>query len=184
MKLNRVFGILLALCLLLTSLTTVAVADEDNRLRIAVKLSTTSTGTDKVWFWKWARDQMIQQIAEEQQRLSQDTSAAIIHYIHQSYANPDLNVAYLVEHFRLPAREINQFCHDQVHASTKEYIITYRIEQAKRKLVEENHSIAEVALEVGYQNISLFIKVFKNKTGVTPSVYRTEARANAVLLPQ
>lgn len=56
MKLNRVFGILLALCLLLTSLTTVAVADEDNRLRIAVKLSTTSTGTDKVWFWKWARD--------------------------------------------------------------------------------------------------------------------------------
>lgn len=29
MKLNRVFGILLALCLLLTSLTTVAVADED-----------------------------------------------------------------------------------------------------------------------------------------------------------
>ena len=129
-------------------------------------------------------DQMIQQIAEEQQRLSQDTSAAIIHYIHQSYANPDLNVAYLVEHFRLPAREINQFCHDQVHASTKEYIITYRIEQAKRKLVEENHSIAEVALEVGYQNISLFIKVFKNKTGVTPSVYRTEARANAVLLPQ
>ncbi len=129
-------------------------------------------------------DQMIQQIAEEQQRLSQDTSAAIIHYIHQSYANPDLNVAYLVEHFRLPAREINQFCHDQVHASTKEYIITCRIEQAKRKLVEENHSIAEVALEVGYQNISLFIKVFKNKTGVTPSVYRTEARANAVLLPQ
>ena len=50
MKLNRVFGILLALCLLLTSLTTVAVADEDNRLCIAVKLSTTSIGTDKVWF--------------------------------------------------------------------------------------------------------------------------------------
>jgi len=128
-------------------------------------------------------DQMIQQITEEQQRLSQDTAAAIIHYIHQNYANPDLNVAYLVEQFRLPAREINLLCHEQVHASTKEYIITYRIEQAKRKLVEENHSIADVALEVGYQNISLFIKVFKNKTGLTPSVYRTETRANAAHLP-
>lgn len=58
------------------------------------------------------------------------------------------------------------------------YINTLRIQEAKKKLLEENteSSIQDIALACGFGNSSSFIRVFKQITGLTPAYYVTLSR--------
>ncbi len=53
-----------------------------------------------------------------------------------------------------------------------EYLVQLRIEKACILLEKNRLSVLEVALEVGYSNISYFNKCFKQIVGMTPSRYR------------
>ncbi|MFO0469379.1 MAG: helix-turn-helix domain-containing protein [Bacteroidota bacterium] len=55
------------------------------------------------------------------------------------------------------------------------YINTLRIQEAKKKLLEENteNSIQDTAIACGFGNASSFIRVFKQITGLTPAYYVT-----------
>ncbi len=52
------------------------------------------------------------------------------------------------------------------------YVEERRIEQAKRLLRESTHSLAAVAMEVGFGTQSRLTATFKRKTGFTPGEYR------------
>ena len=49
-----------------------------------------------------------------------------------------------------------------------------RIERAKRALVQSEHSLAEIAHDVGFGESMRMYEVFKRELGVTPSQYRRE----------
>jgi transcriptional regulator GlxA family with amidase domain len=53
-----------------------------------------------------------------------------------------------------------------------EYVHAVRVESAKRMLEIGNHSIEFVGESSGYDDISSFRRLFKRKTGLTPSDYR------------
>ena len=53
-----------------------------------------------------------------------------------------------------------------------EYLFDLRIEKAKRLLRSDASSIQEVAESVGIYDANYFVKCFKKKMGMTPSVYR------------
>ncbi len=57
-----------------------------------------------------------------------------------------------------------------------EYLMRYRILEATKKMIEglqHPMSIADIALSVGFNNISYFNKLFKKFLGCTPTYYRT-----------
>ncbi|MEM6611553.1 MAG: helix-turn-helix transcriptional regulator, partial [Cyanobacteria bacterium P01_C01_bin.72] len=49
------------------------------------------------------------------------------------------------------------------------YIAQQRLDRAERLLRERKHSVAEVAILVGYGNIGHFSVAFKRRFGITPS---------------
>lgn len=53
-----------------------------------------------------------------------------------------------------------------------EYLNLYRINRAARLLKDTELKVLEVAMEVGFDNISYFIGTFKHYMGTTPSKYR------------
>ena len=53
-----------------------------------------------------------------------------------------------------------------------EYLIDYRIEQASKKLISTDESVTTICLDCGFNNLSYFIKTFKERKGVSPSEYR------------
>ena len=53
-------------------------------------------------------------------------------------------------------------------------MIYLRIEYAKGLLEKGKLTVAEVCEKVGYGNISYFIKVFRETTGMTPAVWRDQ----------
>ncbi|MEI8095798.1 MAG: helix-turn-helix domain-containing protein [Spirochaetales bacterium] len=56
--------------------------------------------------------------------------------------------------------------------SAKEHIHDYVIDQAKNRLLGTNLTVGEVAYSLGFEYPQHFSKLFKVKTGVTPSDYR------------
>lgn len=54
------------------------------------------------------------------------------------------------------------------------YLLTYRVEHAARELVGSDNSITQIAYDCGFNDLSYFIKTFKEIKGVTPKQYRKE----------
>lgn len=60
--------------------------------------------------------------------------------------------------------------------SAYQYVISCRIEKAKRLLTNLDLPIVEVSQQVGFQSQSHFINVFRKQTGVTPKSYRVSRK--------
>ena len=52
-----------------------------------------------------------------------------------------------------------------------EFLIDYRIEQAKKLLMSHKYTITEVSFMVGYDDYHYFSRIFKNKEGVSPKAF-------------
>ena len=69
----------------------------------------------------------------------------------------------------------NYFCHyfkQEIGKTPIAFINEYRIEKACEMLSESDLPISDVALSVGFDNFSYFIRKFREYKGVTPKKYR------------
>ncbi|MOA65622.1 Exoenzyme S synthesis regulatory protein ExsA [compost metagenome] len=53
-----------------------------------------------------------------------------------------------------------------------DYINSYRIRQAADLLQQSERKISDIAMEVGFDNVSYFIKVFRKAMKCSPSEFR------------
>lgn len=58
--------------------------------------------------------------------------------------------------------------------SPLQYLNSVRIEKAKDLLLHSDEKIGVIGQIVGIENTNHFIRIFKEKTGVTPLTYRRE----------
>jgi AraC-like DNA-binding protein len=64
---------------------------------------------------------------------------------------------------------------DFVHInSVKELINTLSEKKVEKLLIQSDKTISLISFECGFETLSYFNRVFLNKKGVTPSVYRKE----------
>lgn len=54
------------------------------------------------------------------------------------------------------------------------YLIDYRLERAKELLCKTNDTVIRVAADVGIDNTSYFVRIFKKMYGMTPGAFREE----------
>ncbi|MBC8061446.1 MAG: helix-turn-helix transcriptional regulator [Clostridiaceae bacterium] len=54
-----------------------------------------------------------------------------------------------------------------------EYIHKVRLEKTKYMLKTTKHSVVDIATNLGYNNSTTFIRIFKNYVGVTPGEVRS-----------
>lgn len=52
------------------------------------------------------------------------------------------------------------------------YLLSYRLEQSKRLLIQTSWSIARIAEEVGFHHITYYSSCFSKKEGISPSSFR------------
>jgi transcriptional regulator GlxA family with amidase domain len=60
-----------------------------------------------------------------------------------------------------------------------QFLANMRVERAKKLLQESALSISMVSLEVGFNDLSNFIKNFKSIVGITPSEYKKSQKKPA-----
>lgn len=69
----------------------------------------------------------------------------------------------------------NRFFSEITGLSPVRFLAAIRLHQAKRRLLETNHSVARVCYEVGWNSLGTFTRQFTTQVGVQPSRFRNAA---------
>lgn len=99
----------------------------------------------------------------------------IIAYLHAHYQEK-FSLAALAESVSVSRSECCRFFKQMMHMTITEYLLEYRLARAADLLENSDMSITEIAEQVGFCDVSYFIKVFRRKTGVTPKRYGRKIR--------
>lgn len=94
-------------------------------------------------------------------------------YIHQHYNKMDMSLIFLAEHFNLTTGYISKMMKKYLKVNFKDYLTEYRIEKATEILKNSPYiRIADLAQQVGYDNINSFIRNFKKVKQMSPGEYK------------
>jgi AraC-like DNA-binding protein len=91
------------------------------------------------------------------------------------YLDTELTVAKLAEKLSIPPPHLSQIINERLKQSFVDFINTYRVEEAKRKLLDplkRHYSVLAIAEEAGFNSKSSFNSVFKKHAQMTPSEFR------------
>jgi two-component system response regulator YesN len=61
---------------------------------------------------------------------------------------------------------------DTMKTTIPEYVSSLRVQDAARLLKQTDHSVTQIALELGFGSIRNFNRVFLRQTGLSPREYR------------
>jgi AraC-like DNA-binding protein len=111
-------------------------------------------------------DQPITASLQKVERIKQ-----VLQYIDESYSSK-IQIKDLTALVAMSEGHFCRFFKAMVRKTPMEYINTVRINQAARQLSHSDKKVIDIAMEVGFENPSYFIKLFKQHKKCTPSDYR------------
>jgi AraC-like DNA-binding protein len=91
------------------------------------------------------------------------------------FTDGNLTIQKLAETLSIPPHHLSQTINERLGQTFSDFINAYRIEEAKRKLLDpalKHLSVLGIAEEVGFNSKSSFNSVFKKYTNMTPSEFR------------
>ena len=86
------------------------------------------------------------------------------------------NTACYADKLCITPNYLNEIVYKTTGISAKAYIQNRIIREAKKQLTYTNLSISEISDDLNFDNVSYFIRFFRNHTGLTPLQYRKEAK--------
>ncbi|WP_083996830.1 AraC family transcriptional regulator [Chryseobacterium sp. BLS98] len=101
----------------------------------------------------------------------------------EKFTNPKMSVTYLASQFGTNANYISEVVNDRKGKNFNVYINELRIDYICSKIINnpeyQNYKISYLAQESGFSSHSVFTKIFKNVTGISPSAFISQARGKA-----
>lgn len=94
--------------------------------------------------------------------------------IRENYAE-NLTLRDLSKKYFINSSYLGQIFRKKYGQSFKDYLTSYRIEEAASQLLKTDKKISQIADEVGYHDTDYFISKFIEQKGCTPSKYRKNA---------
>lgn len=107
---------------------------------------------------------------------NQDRILTMISFIQENFAKK-LTLEDIADSAAVSTRECLRCFQSSIRQSPMDYLISYRIQMAKKLLETTNHSITEISLRCGFNSNSYFTKIFNRICGKAPNTYRTELKA-------
>jgi AraC-like DNA-binding protein len=95
----------------------------------------------------------------------------------QPFTDGDLTIQKLAEKLSIPANHLSQTINERLGQTFSDFVNSYRVEAAKRKLLDpafSHLSVLGIAEEVGFNSKSSFNSVFKKHTNMTPTEFRNQ----------
>lgn len=102
---------------------------------------------------------------------SSNTITLIKEYINQHFTE-DISLDKLAEISDLSPSYLSQLFKNEVGISYIEYLTKKRMDYAKRLLMENEQSVSEICMMVGYLDQKHFFRTFKKHTKMSPTEYR------------
>ena len=106
--------------------------------------------------------------------------APAINLIEKDFANPKLTNTVLARECNISEIYFRKIFTEEYKLSPKQYLIEVRINKAKQLLTDGFLKINAVASQCGFTNQYHFSRIFKEKTGFTPTEYSKYNRASKI----
>jgi len=123
----------------------------------------------------------------EQSRLTETEKTEYLQKINsyfetqKPYLNPELKITEVAKQLNVSVKYLSQVINESLGKNFYDFINSYRIEEAKRQLINEIDSkktVLEVLYESGFNSKSAFNSAFKKHTGFTPTEFRKQPLIN------
>lgn len=105
----------------------------------------------------------------------------IIQYLRNNY-NKDISLKKVANLVGMTEVSVSRFLKQRSGRTFIDTLNDIRLGHASRMLVDTTHSIAEIALDNGFNNLSNFNRIFLKKKGITPTVFRNKFRDSKIYL--
>ena len=115
---------------------------------------------------------MLQIPLHQSKNRTEDLYQGICIYIQENFHRA-ISRDTIANRFNITPNHLSRLFRQQGHMRLADYICWVRIERAKFMLRQYPFRLTEVASRCGFVDVNYFCRVFKNKTGRTPSEYRT-----------
>jgi AraC-like DNA-binding protein len=96
--------------------------------------------------------------------------AAVIRYV-EEHLTEQLPLADIAAHFGTTPNGLNRLCRRAGRITLHQYILRRRVEQARLEL-SRGMTVTEAAYAAGFGNLSHFIRIFRQKTGLSPKEFQ------------
>lgn len=101
-----------------------------------------------------------------------------IDYIRE-HLSESLTLATVAEHTNFSPGYLGALFKRELNVFFGDFVLNMRIKKAKLLLTQSDEKLYAISEEVGFSDVSYFVKVFKRITGMTPNEYR---RKNTIVL--
>ncbi len=125
----------------------------------------------QVFFLLFSQKDVISSVREP--RKSMEHIKATIKYIELHYAER-ITIEQMADVLHLSASHFMRFFKATMGVPFIRYLNDYRLAMASRQLTTSNDSILSIASRCGFENLSLFNRLFKKEYGMTPREYRKQ----------
>ena len=103
-----------------------------------------------------------------------------IRYIESNYQNPKLSNAELAKKSNISEVYFRKIFTETYKTTPKQFIVDIRINKAKQLLSDGFSKVGTVAEQCGFSNQYHFCRLFKEKTGLTPTEYAKQNRISEI----
>ena len=98
--------------------------------------------------------------------------------IKENITNPDFNVDMMASEYGTSRVNLNRKLKSLTGETPIQFLRNLRLKSAAEILEKQEASISNVAWAVGFNDLATFRKHFKDKYGVSPSVYSNKHKGN------
>jgi AraC-like DNA-binding protein len=112
-------------------------------------------------------------IDDKKSRIIEKIKTHIVKLIHESGEGIKTNLSdYLADKLRYDYTYLSNLFSEIEGTTIEKYFIAQRIEKIKELLVYDEHTLSEIADNMGYSSVAYLSSQFKKVTGLTPSHFK------------
>ena len=114
---------------------------------------------------------LVQVDAEKDGQRNHSRLHFVLHYIQENLTDKIL-VDKICQKAYMSRNQFYQWFRQQFGITPLEYINRERIKMAKQLLADPKYSVSDTSYRCGFSDVNYFVRLFKQKEGITPGAYR------------
>lgn len=120
---------------------------------------------------------LAEQAKSENAESQKSAKFALIDYVQTNFRDNALTLETLATHFNLSYTYVSKVFKEETGHTFLSYLTQLRFQYIKKQLESTDTPIKEIAAAAGYNDLTNFMRKFKNAEGITPGQYRTGHQA-------
>ena len=113
------------------------------------------------------------EIPSEAGKANTDLIYRALNYVEEHYQEP-ISMQQVAQECNVNYYHFSRLFQQYTHQGFRDYVVNFRINKARKMLLQTNDSVTSIAIDCGFETISYFIKKFQAVTGMTPKNFRKQ----------